>query len=163
MMACDSLGLYDARTNQWTLGSPLGLDDPNGANAVVLGNDLYLVGFTDSYHWEDLSSGAGWQPVQNTPGATDLRPTFRHPSVAAMDGALYATGGTDGFNHFDEYGVDNILSDSYRFDPGSGRWTEIEPMLLRRSGHALVSLDGSLYAIGSIGFDRTLSMERYDR
>lgn len=162
MFSCGTMGAFHPNQSSWD-GSAFSV--PDGANefeAQLIDSRLFLLGYTDSYAIDFNNSVAGWIRVPDMPGATDLRPTFRHPAVTRMNGMIYATGGTDGFDHFDEYGIDNIFSRAARFDPSNGQWTAIESMLLRRSGHALISLDGSLYAIGSNGFDSSRSMERYD-
>ncbi|MEM7416908.1 MAG: PKD domain-containing protein [Gemmatimonadota bacterium] len=162
MFSCGTMGAFRPSANLWDNNAA---DVPAGANefeAQLLGSRLFLLGYADSWALDLTNFAAGWIRVPDMPGATDFRPTFRQPSLAQMDEVIYATGGTDGFNHFDEYGIDNILSQAARFDPTSRQWTSLDSMLLYRSGHELVSLNGSLYAIGSSGFDYTRSMERYD-
>ena len=75
----------------------------------------------------------------------------RYPGVAALDNKIYFTGG---------YGDYQSWSQVDCYDPDTNTWSQVANMNIARTGHSLVSLHGSLYAIGG---DRGLdSVEFYD-
>ena len=86
-----------------------------------------------------------WRSVTNVPTGR------KFPGVAAVNNKIYVTGGweTDG----------QPMASVQCYDPEANTWSEVADMTSPRNGHALVSLDGRLYAIGGQDVD---SVEVYD-
>ena len=63
-------------------------------------------------------------------------------------------------------GGDFPMTDSVeQFDPQTNTWTALPNLLVARSHHSLVNMDGKLYVIGGLGSDGKQvlsSVERYD-
>ena len=76
--------------------------------------------------------------------------------VAVMNDLLYAVGGYDGFAR-------QCLNSVEVYDPNTNEWSNVEPMIQRRSGAAVAVIDNILYAIGGHdGPDIRKSVECYD-
>jgi N-acetylneuraminic acid mutarotase len=72
---------------------------------------------------------------------------LEHPSLGALSGLIYLTGGGG--------------SATYAYDPGANAWSERAPLIYPRHAAAMVALDGALYLVGGTGpSDRVL--QRYD-
>ena len=79
------------------------------------------------------------------------------PGVAALNSKIYVTGGCN-----DDNQPNNLcqVSSVDCYDPDTNTWSQVANMNIARTGHSLVSLHGSLYAIGG---DRGVdSVEFYD-
>jgi N-acetylneuraminic acid mutarotase len=87
-------------------------------------------------------------------------PTARiYPSLAAVDGILYAVGGCL------DYACGIPVTTVEAYDPRTDTWTEKAPMLTPRRQFPLVSADGTLYAMGGMqgpGCSFTTSAEAYN-
>ena len=92
----------------------------------------------------------------------ELKINFRiprwHRSLITPFGEIYLTGGVDV-----EDG-EKKLNESYVYDFNNQTLIPIDPMVMRRSGHAIIYLNGYIYAIGgySDGTEFTNKCERYD-
>ncbi|KAK6022461.1 kelch repeat protein, partial [Ostertagia ostertagi] len=74
--------------------------------------------------------------------------------VAALDGFLYAVGGTDGRHRY------NLVE---RYDVRRNEWIRMTPMNTLRSGLAVSVLNGCLYAVGGGDGSSILdTVERFD-
>lgn len=160
----DKLFIYDLKTKQWQ-GKPL-LSLRGALTAQIINATLYVIGGVN----------ASQVPV-NTMDAYDLKtgtwttkksmPTARHHlESAVLDGKLYVLGGrilSDGIASED---MDESLTNFNRvemYDPQTDTWTTKSPMLEKRSGFAVTSANGQIYAIGGQGVEETLaSVEKYD-
>jgi len=80
-------------------------------------------------------------------------------ATAVLGDHLYAVGGAS-----DQLFGSVVLSSAERYNPQKDTWRNITPMHKKRAGLALVTFDGSLYAIG--GYDQSVKphsqVERYD-
>ena len=74
------------------------------------------------------------------------------PTVAVLDGKLYAVGG---------YGA-GALSSVERYDPATNAWEAVAPMATARCHLAVAVLDGKVYAVGGFSGGDLSSVERYD-
>jgi N-acetylneuraminic acid mutarotase len=78
------------------------------------------------------------------------------PRAVAMDGAVYIVGGiTDVEEEADGELLLEPSNELTRFDPGSGRFTELEPMPRPLNHSGVVAYDGDLYVFGGYGRSRT--------
>ena len=103
--------------------------------AAAAGDRLYVMGGFNaagaSLNGVYVFDGATWSSGPPLPLPVD------HPSAATLDGAVYIAGGHSNG------------SDSRRlFRLDGDHWTELAAMQYARGGHALVAVQGRLYAIG---------------
>ena len=125
--------------------------------AAVINDTLYIVGGysglrrSNSLHSLDLRT-MEW---------TELEPMHQsrcYVTTVALDGYLYAMGGFDGTFHVPP----SRCSTVERFDPSTGRWTFLSPMINARSDAGAVSYKGKIWIVG--GYNGTTylqSVERY--
>ena len=103
--------------------------------AAVAGGKLYVMGGFNaagaSLDGVYVFDGAAWTSGPRLPLPLD------HPSAATLDGVVYIAGGHSN-------GRDS--GHTYRLD--GDHWTEVGSMRYARGGHALMAVQGRLYAIG---------------
>jgi hypothetical protein len=103
--------------------------------AAVEGGKLYVMGGFNaagaSLDGVYVFDGASWTNGPRLPLPLD------HPSAATLDGVLYIAGGHSN-------GRDS--AHAYRLD--GDHWTEVASLRYARGGHALIAVQGRLYAIG---------------
>ena len=105
------------------------------------------------------ASGAFWELGAPMPTARG------ELGVAAMNGQLYAVGGsTITFNNSETETIDQAVE---VYDPATGSWTSRTPMPTARAGLGVAAVNGVLYAVGgyNIGFNGsnlTAAVEAYD-
>lgn len=115
---------------------------------------LYLLGGSSGSHQPlasalrlDVTRGE-WEHLPPMPTERDVL------AAAAVDGKLYAVGGTDGHRAFSALEC---------YDTEIGMWSELEPMPTARGGLGAAAMGGVLYVIGGSDGERALrSVECYD-
>ena len=82
-----------------------------------------------------------------------------HPTAAAWGGKVYVHGG-----FANESGLTDATARLFEYDPKADRWRELAPSATARAAHALVAIDGRLYAAGGANSasDQITSLEVYD-
>lgn len=126
--------------------APASLQGPGSSLAAVLGSDMAL--------------GMGLGPTT----ALALRPASKEVGAAAAailsavlarcPGALCVCGGTNG---------EKELRSAERFDPTTGAWEPLPPMLQARAGATAAAVRGMLYVCGGHdGEEHLSSAERFD-
>ena len=86
-----------------------------------------------------------WSPI-----ASMLSPHFLNPLVADNQGRAYAIGGWDA--------TQNLTAAVERFDPASGQWTAVSPLLAPRTGlSAALGPDGRIYAASGYDSDSAVA------
>jgi serine/threonine-protein kinase PknK len=111
------------------------------AGMVGVGGKLYVVGgFTQQGQIATTtlvydSESATWS---TEPGMPDPR---EHHMVVEHDGLIYTIGG-----RVDT--PDTNAADVERFDPRTGKWTELAPMHQTRSGHTCAAAEGLIACLG---------------
>ena len=126
-------------------------DLPKGRSchsSLLLDNQLYCIGGLDmDDDSEELTSklvyrldigvlSAQWEPVES------LNHERRAMGATVWQGLLVVAGGCVG----DE--LVSHLNSTESYQPGAGEWRMLPLMNQHRSGHALVSLDDAIYAVG---------------
>jgi len=112
---------YDIAADSWSAGPPL--PEPRGGGGLAIAEHRlhYFGGYkpdrnTDgSEHWSlALDGGSEWRRE------ADLPVPRGHVAAAVLDGRIYALGGAHGHDI-----TQNDLASCERFDPATGKWTEI--------------------------------------
>lgn len=114
--------------------------DLSGAQAAVLGGEVYLAGSC-------AAPGQVWaySPPENAwRQAASLPVQLCDSALAALDGWLYVLGGWDGQNE---------SAAVWRFHPSEGRWENAESLPRALRGARAVSLEGKLVLIGGSSAD----------
>ncbi len=143
----NALQIYDPQTNTWTSGSPM----PTvryGPAADVIDGKIYVVG-----GGVDLATDAGalgtlevYDVATDTWTTRSPMPTAReYPSVAAINGLLYAAGGYSAPNYFSVTEVYNSSTDTWV------NGTTMPSPSVFLGGPAVI--DGSMYLVGRIPID----------
>jgi len=130
----------------------------SGAGALFVGGLLYLVGGRTSSLLDVAAYDSDVVDVydpfnQEWFTAAKLSVPRHRLGICAIDGTIYAVGGSDGIIHLDSM---------EKYDAENDRWTPTSSMFIRRMGVGVAVLDGLLYAVG--GFDsenRLRSVECY--
>ncbi len=153
----------DATTYAWTTRAPmltaresLGLASVGGKLYAVGGVDHSLTGLPPAERNRPGSTVEEYDPAANAWTAKASMPTSRyHLGMAALDGKLYAVGGTSGGYR---------LATVEQYDPASNTWTAKAPMPTARLGLAVAALDGKLYAVGGTNGsgNHLAAVEEYD-
>ena len=139
--------------------SPTTSPDPTfsrrSAHAVVLNNELYLIGGNDGTNalndvWKSTDGRSWTRVLTDTPNPSDTQFSRRygHATVVLNNNELYLIGGYDGTNR---------LNDVWKSTDGQS-WTRVltdtpsppSTQFSRRFGHAVVVLNNELYLIGGL-------------
>jgi N-acetylneuraminic acid mutarotase len=111
-----------------------------GSNAAVVNGILYVVGGTVAGSCTDAVEA--YDPGANSWKTKAPLPTPRcGVAVAALNGLVYAAGGTDTSGSV-KYNLVEV------YDPGNDKWATGPSLLTCRQGAAAVSAGGKLYVIG---------------
>ncbi len=122
--------------------------------AAIANGNLYLyggqIGGAHNYS-SDLQSGsllrlnlakpAAWEEVSQGPKRTGL-------AMVGYKGQLYRVGGWEARNANGEKARLFSSKDFSRFDPATGKWTELTPMPRGRSSHDAALIGDQLYVVG---------------
>lgn len=118
----------------------------SGAGAVFVGGLLYLVGGRTNSSCEKLESITSvetYDPFSNKwSNIAKLSATRHRLGITALDGVIYAVGGSNGTV---------CLSTVEKYDAENDIWNPVASMSARRMGVGVAVLEGLLYAVG--GFD----------
>lgn len=159
-----SAEIYDPATGAWTETAPMiraravfpAVPLPDGkvlvaAGTIETGGDLVGLTFCESYD----PAGGTWTPVApiGTPVPLQTgRPRIGAQAVALADGTVLLAGGHSGGPLNWNYPPFS-LSESERYDPATGKWTDVAPMQIPRDEFRLVRLDsGKVLAIGGLEY-----------
>lgn len=134
----DIVEIYDIKTNNWTIGTPL----PESLDHIGIASyegKIYVVGGAHKNGYSNKlliydPSVDKWSEGKPMPAArTALTANF-------VDGKLYAVGGVDD--------VHNVVATNFVYDPLNDTWTEKSPMPTARHHATSSVVDGKLYVIG---------------
>ena len=163
---------YSVTTNQWLTGSDRNIYEMLRPSVTIVGDTLYIIGGFGGFSSSDRRA-QDWviqydltTDVWDTTSAADM-PTARddlatvelNGQIVALGGRAVSCSGTC-LNETCNFGITYRRVESY--DPVGNSWTELGSMLNPRQNHAVVELNGQLYAIGGYdGEDELASVERY--
>jgi N-acetylneuraminic acid mutarotase len=132
----DEVQVYDLKTKQWSLASPL--PNPRGGHAaVVLDDKIHVFGGGNSV--STLADHSEYDPATDT--WRDLAPVPRDegsPAAVAVDGKIYVIGGRSGSSDF---------GDVYIYDPETDAWST-GPSIEPRGTAGAVFYCGGIYLFG---------------
>jgi N-acetylneuraminic acid mutarotase len=139
-----SVDVLDTQTGQWSSG-PAAPTARFYACAAAIGSQIYLVDGTQSMSiapataaLERLDTASGtWSTLASSGYAV------AHPACTAANGALYVSGGEARYTSFGEQ-----QTTSQKYDPASNLWSSTNFFTSRRSRHASVAVQGSVFLIG---------------
>jgi serine/threonine protein kinase/N-acetylneuraminic acid mutarotase len=131
---------YDLASNTWTTRAPMPTArELSGTNGAVVAGKMYVIGGSNGYA---SSANEAYDPKTDTWTTRSPMPTPRaHLAVVALDGLIYAIGGTN-------------TSSSVRYqtvevyNPATDAWTTAPPMPTARDRLAAGVINGILYVAG---------------
>ncbi|XP_053321698.1 kelch-like ECH-associated protein 1A [Spea bombifrons] len=140
----DSMNAYNPQTDEWVKLADM-LEPRSGLGACIVFGLFYAVGGRNHSSIEntDSDSLACFNPVTNQWTAkASMNVARNRVGVAAIDGAIYAVGGSCGSEHHKSV---------EKYDPDRNEWTFVASMSVARIGAGVTACRGLLYAVG--GFD----------
>lgn len=149
---------FDIATRQWTTCASLPEQRVKPGLVVVNGRLFVLSGRIDEV---DANTIFAYDPKRDTwiQISNELPFASRHGAACAIDQRIYFSGG-----HTCRPGSGLFQSAMISFEPISGEFQQHAPMPEPRAAHALLTVEGSLFALG--GLDATKasvsSVFRYD-
>ncbi|MDR4489945.1 MAG: kelch repeat-containing protein [Candidatus Nitrosocosmicus sp.] len=163
----DKVLIYDSVTNQWTEGNPL--PEPRAASvAEVVNGTIYIISGLNLDH-DPVRTNFAYNIENDTWMTKAPMPEHNgpkhHAASATVDGKIYVIGGRLFGNGVPNEINDALtnLDDNMQYDPKTDKWTEMDPMPIRRSGFSAESLDGKIYVFGGQMADgASKNIERYD-
>ncbi len=150
---------YDPIADSWTARAPMPVGrEMRGSNNAVVDGMLYAIGGNSKGYCSNLNQA--YDPKTDSWSTRAPMPTPRcHLAVVALDGLIYALGGTN-TNGSIKYATVEV------YDPSTDTWTTAAALPTGRQDLAAVALNGIVYAIG--GWDPASSsgvldvVESYD-
>ena len=126
---------YAPAANTWTELKPAGTPPPRGAYAMAYeptSGRLILFGGFDSHGTLD-DDGVGWNFDVTADTWTDLKPSGTVPPPRDKVTMIYAPA-TRRLILFGGYGEQELLNDTWAYDPLANAWTELKPSGILPSG-----------------------------
>ena len=160
----DKLLIYDSTNNTWTEGAPL--SSPRGALAAeVINGTIYAIGGVNSTH-DPVTTNEAYSIENNTWSIKEPMTKPRHHVASAVVGdSIYVLGGRL-LGNGEPSEINEALTnmdDNSRYDPGTDKWVDLEPMQVRRSGFGASEMNDQFYVFGGhIPAGATTKVERYD-
>ena len=123
-------------TEAWVEGWAIPVATSETHAVVLYGRIVVAGGFIGGERGHILDPATGeWSPI------TDLPVALNHPGLAALDGAVYLTGG---YTNDTLEALDAVL----RWEPADDRWEEIARLPAPLGAHGMAALDGRLVIVG---------------
>lgn len=163
----DKMLIFDPSKNQWTEGKSL--PEPRAASvAEVVNGTIYVISGLNLNH-DPVSTNFAYNIENDTWTIKSPMPKHNgpkhHAASAMVDGKIYVLGGRlfgNGVPNEINDGLTN-LDDNMQYDPKTDKWTQMDPMPIRRSGFSAEALDGKIYVFGGQMADGSnKNIERYD-
>lgn len=133
----------DIATRRWAPAPPLGIARSQHSLVAVDGA-LWAVGGWSAERGL-IAEIERWAPGERAWRVVARLPTpRREPGVAVLEGRIVVAGGFSGSSDADLDGYSDAVD---VYDPRSGSWSQGPALGVARRGLALVTLDGSLYAL----------------
>jgi len=131
---------YDPASNTWTPRAPMPTArELSGTNGAVVAGKMYVIGGNTGYA---TSANEAYDPKTDTWKTRSPMPTPRaHLAVVALDGLIYAVGGTNTSGSI-RYQTVEV------YNPATDAWTTAPPMPTARDYVAAGVINGILYVAG---------------
>lgn len=142
--------LYDSEFDEWENSPDMSVGRSNHRSIALSDGLLLITGGYDGNN--DQVSCDIYDPEDNTMYATgDLNMArSSHTLTLLEDGRVLATGGFNPDEGFQ-------LNTCEIYDPGTGTWSEIDPMTDARDNHAAAVYNGQVVVTGGRAFDSALN------
>jgi len=130
--------VYDPATKNWSVASPM----PTARrlmSAAVVNSHVYVAGGQVGEEVLSVMEVYSFQDDTWRPGP-DLPEALASFAMTSAQGKIYVFGGYN-FQH-------KVSGKSWQFEPDSGTWTELEPMIDARHSTNAVAVGDTLYVIG---------------
>jgi N-acetylneuraminic acid mutarotase len=132
---------FDPATNTWTTKAPMPTTrETRGTNGPVVNGIVYVIGGTQPGFCTNVNEA--YNPATNSWTTLAGMPEARcHLAVAALNGLVYAIGGTNTSGSFLYTTIDV-------YNPVTNMWSTAAPMPTGRTDLAAAAVNGILYAVG---------------
>ncbi len=132
---------YDPATDTWTAKAPMPTArSVRGTNTAVVDGKIYIIGGNPPGFCTNVNEV--YDSATDTWIIKAPMPTPRcHLSVVALNGLVYALGGSDTSGSI-KYAIVEV------YNPSTNTWTTAAPMPTGRQDLAVVPINGVLYAVG---------------
>lgn len=146
VITVDSVEVYDPDLNTWTTVAPLHTGRVEHIAVLLNSGEVLVTGGINYGTGMELSSAEIYHPDTDTWTESGFMTTERalHAAVLLLDGRVLVTGG---YRHF--YIAYSSFNDVEVFDPNTGTWTSITPMIVAPIYHTVTLLpNGKVLIIG---------------
>ena len=162
-LSLSTLEMYNPKTDTWERKTDMPTPR-TGAAASVVDGKIYAIGGTTLNRFEldvllpnnevrrirrwkpeELSTVEMYDPDTDTWTQKADMPTPRQTNTCAVDGKIYAIGGTS--SEIKSFRLDTVEV----YDPATDRWTKAKNMNHARAGAAVSVVDGKIYVMGGTG------------
>ena len=161
-LSLSTVEMYDPKTDTWERKADMPTARTDAATSVVDGK-IYAIGGTslnkfqfdvlvngkvrtfDRWDPEDLPTVEMYDPDTDTWTQKADMPTPRNTSTCAVDGKIYAIGGTS--DKVKSFRLDTVEV----YDPATDKWSKARNMNHARAGTAVSVVDGKIYVMGGTG------------
>ncbi|XP_063313384.1 kelch-like ECH-associated protein 1A [Pelobates fuscus] len=152
-VSLNSMNAHNPQTGEWIKLSNM-LGPRSGLGACIVFGLFYAVGGRNHSSIDNTDSNSldCFNPVTNQWTArAPMNVARNRVGVAALDGSIYAVGGSCGSEHHNSV---------ERYDPDSDTWTFIAPMSVSRIGAGVTACRGLLFVVG--GYDGETRLNSVD-
>ncbi|RMH19212.1 MAG: kelch-like protein [Gammaproteobacteria bacterium] len=151
----NSTQIYDPATNTWSSGTPMPTRRSGSAYALIDGK-IYIIG--GMHKPKDgkfffLKNMEIYDPETDSwSDGPDMNHLHDYPACTVLDGKIYVMGGHHPEATEGGPSTDPGFEVCERFDPKTGEWEEIAPLLTPRFALSAITYRGRIYTMGGVAF-----------